>query len=38
VSRKEFKDVFFAGKQIKLIDPFEGRDADDLEQQEDLLK
>jgi thymidine kinase len=38
VSRKEFKDVFFAGKQIKVIDPLEGREPGDLEQQAELLE
>lgn len=38
VSRKEFKDVFFSGKQIKVIDPFEGQEPDDPGQQEQLLE
>jgi len=37
VSRKEFKDVFFAGKQIKVIDPLENQAAEENEQQEELL-
>lgn len=37
VSRKEFKDVFYSGKQIRLIDPLEaGGDA--IETQVDLLE
>ena len=38
VSRKEFKNVFFAGKQIKLIDPLENRTDGEEEFQEELLK
>lgn len=38
VSRKEFKDVFFAGKQIKLIDPLESPEASGSDGQEDLLE
>ena len=37
VSRKEFKDVFFAGKQIKVIDPLENQADEEKEQQEELL-
>ncbi len=38
VSRKEFKNVFYSGKQIKLIDPFEAQEPENLEQQEELLE
>jgi len=38
VSRKEFKEVFFAGKQIKMIDPLESQPGDENERQEDLLE
>jgi thymidine kinase len=39
VSRKEFKEVYFGGKQIRLIDPFEKRVSEDEEgPQTDLLK
>ena len=38
VSRKEFKDVFFAGKQIKLIDPLEIHADAENENQEELLE
>jgi thymidine kinase len=38
VSRQEFKDVFFAGKQIRMIDPLENRKDTDSDVQEDLLK
>lgn len=38
VSRKEFKNVFYSGKQIKLIDPFEVQESENLEQQEELLE
>lgn len=38
VSRKEFKNVFFSGNRIKVIDPLESRDAGNLEQQEELLE
>jgi thymidine kinase len=38
VSRKEFKDVFFAGKQIRVIDPLENQANAENEQQEDLLE
>ncbi len=37
VSRKEFKNVFYAGKQIRLIDPLESQLAENGEEQEDLL-
>jgi len=37
VSRKEFKDVFFAGKQIKVIDPLENQADEEKEPQEELL-
>jgi thymidine kinase len=36
VSRKEFKNVFYAGKQIRVIDPLEARD-EASETQDDLL-
>jgi thymidine kinase len=38
VSRKEFKDVFFAGKQIRVIDPLENQASADNGSQEDLLE
>ena len=38
VSRKEFKDVFFAGKQIKVIDPLENQPDSEKERQEELLE
>ena len=38
VSRKEFKDVFFAGKQIKVIDPLENQVDSEKEHQEELLE
>jgi len=37
VSRKEFKNVFYAGKQIRLIDPLEARAKEALEDQQGLL-
>jgi thymidine kinase len=37
VSRKEFKNVFYAGKQIHVIDPLESRQETGSEEQEDLL-
>ena len=38
VSRQEFKNVFYSGKQIKLIDPLEVQEPDHFEQQEELLE
>jgi thymidine kinase len=38
VSRKEFKDVFYSGKQIRLIDPLENRPDTENDRQEELLK
>lgn len=38
VSRKEFKNVFYAGKQIKLIDPLEACEPDNSGKQEELLE
>ena len=38
VSRKEFKDVFFAGKQIRVIDPLESQQEGEGESQENLLE
>ena len=38
VSRQEFKEVFYAGKQIRLIDPLEQRGQTDQDQQDDLLE
>jgi len=38
VSRKEFKDVFFAGKQIRMIDPLENRADAEKDQQVELLE
>ena len=35
---KEFKDVFFAGKQIKVIDPLENQVDSEKEHQEELLE
>jgi thymidine kinase len=37
VSRKEFKNVFYGGKQIRVIDPLESRQEPGGEEQEDLL-
>lgn len=37
VSRKEFKNVFYAGKQIRMIDPLEAREEPAGESQDDLL-
>jgi len=36
VSRKEFKDVFYAGKQIRMIDPLEKAAEDQGEEQEEI--
>jgi len=36
VSRKEFKDVFYAGKQIRMIDPLEKVAEDQGEEQEEI--
>lgn len=38
VSRKEFKNVFYSGKQIKVVDPLEVQQHEDVEQQEELLE
>jgi thymidine kinase len=38
VSRKEFKEVFFSGKQIRLINPLENPDESEQDQQNELLK
>jgi len=38
VSRKEFKNVFFAGKKIRMVDPFESSGDGDSEPMEELLK
>ena len=38
VSRKEFKDVFFAGKQIRVIDPLTNLADTEKEQQDELLE
>jgi len=38
VSRREFKEVFFGGKRIKLIDPLEQPAAEEDEAQEQLLE
>lgn len=38
VSRKEFKDVFYSGKQIRLIDPLENQPGPADDRQEELLK
>jgi thymidine kinase len=37
VSRKEFKDVFYGGKRIRLIDPLQRPQPDEPEQQKKLL-
>lgn len=36
VSRKEFKNVFYAGKQIRLIDPLEKPETEDVDVQDNL--
>jgi len=36
VSRKEFKNVFYSGKQIRLIDPLESPAVEDTRQQEEI--
>jgi thymidine kinase len=38
VSRKEFKDIFFAGKQIKVIDTLENQAGSEKDCQEKLLE
>jgi len=38
VSRKEFKAVFFGGKQVKLVDPLEAREPGSGASQDDLLE
>lgn len=38
VSRKEFKNVFFAGKQIRVVDPLEKQQEEDNGLQENLLE
>ena len=38
VSRREFKEVFFGGKQIKLIDPFEKQSGQKRDAQKGLLE
>lgn len=38
VSRKEFKEVFYAGKQVRLIDPFETAVDSENERQDELLE
>lgn len=38
VSRKEFKEVFFSGKQIRLIDPLESTEAAESAHQDDLME
>lgn len=38
VSRKEFKEVFFGGKRIKLIDPLERPEDSARDEQKDLLE
>jgi thymidine kinase len=38
VSRREFKDVFVAGKQIRVSDPLENREDPEKEFQEELLE
>jgi hypothetical protein len=36
VSRKEFKNVFYSGKQIRLIDPLETQPVENGEEQEEI--
>ena len=36
VSRKEFKNVFYAGKQVRLIDPLEAQPDESGEEQEEI--
>jgi thymidine kinase len=36
VSRKEFKNVFYSGKQIRLIDPLEKNPAEDGDEQKEI--
>ena len=38
VSRREFKDVFFGGKRVKLIDPLEQPSSDEDGSQNQLLE
>ena len=38
VSRREFKEVFFGGKRVKLIDPLERAAADEDDAQDQLLE
>jgi thymidine kinase len=38
VSRKEFKEVFFGGKQIKIIDPFEKRTTQETDDAQNELQ
>jgi len=38
VSRREFKEVFYAGKRIKLIDPLEQRAESEPDPQDELLE
>ena len=38
VSRREFKEVFYSGKQIRLIDPLERRSEPEKDAQDDLLE
>jgi thymidine kinase len=38
VCRKEFKNVFFGGQPVKLIDPLEQRSEQESDSQEDLLE
>ena len=38
VCRKEFKNVFFGGQPVKLIDPLEQRPEQESDNQEDLLE
>jgi thymidine kinase len=38
VSRREFKEVFYSGKQIKLIDPFEKQSSETDGAQDELLE
>ncbi len=38
VSRKEFKEVFYAGKQIRVVDPLERQGPCEKEVQDDLLE
>jgi thymidine kinase len=38
VCRREFKDVYFGGQAVRLIDPLQNRAEDESSDQEPLLK